>query len=202
MKKKPIFMALCFTVPFLYFSYRIWNISKNDTTAQNECIAVASGRYYLDDGTHQTYLQISNCDTESHTFDMELHHVDGDDLKEFLFHENYRPIDTYTCKTDAQGNPLFDEKGMYLLYSAEECEQINLEAERQVHDAVEAWCAAQLHSYHYEQQTDFFTYADWYQETGADAGGNPFTTTLIAFPQKIMFEDYIWIFDEAQEEKQ
>ena len=199
MKKKPFIVALCITVPLFYFSYRIWNVTKSEMENPQDQFAVTTGRYYLDDGKRQAYIDVSNCDAQARTFDMEYHNVDLEALKEVLFLRSYETMTEYDVKIDENGEPILDEHGDFIYYTVEECERINRDEEQRIRNAIEAWCAESTHSYHYGEPTYSFTNADYYEEI--DRNNDNIDTVIIAFPDKIVFGEYMWKLDEAKENK-
>lgn len=199
MKKKLLIVALCITVPLFYFSYRIWNVTKSEPEIPQDRFAVTAGRYYLDDGKRQAYIDVSNCDAQARTFDMECPNMHLETLKEVLFLENYQTMVEGTVKVDENGEVILDEHGDLITYTVEECEQINRDEEQRIRNAIDAWCAESTHSYHYSEPTYLFTNADYYEEL--DTNDYNIYTAIIAFPDKIVFGEYMWKLDEAKESK-
>ncbi len=199
MKKKPFIVALCITVPFFYFSYRIWNVTKSETEIPQDQFAVTAGRYYLDDGKRQAYIDVSNYDAQARTFDMEYSNVNLETLKEVLFLGNYETMTEYDFKIDENGEPILDEHGDFIYYTVEECERINRDEEQRIRNTIDAWCAESTHSYHYSEPTYLFTNADYYEEH--DTNDYSIDTVIIAFPDKIVFGEYMWKLDKAKENK-
>jgi len=204
MKKKHIIVALCIAVPLLYFSYRVWNAAKQESEEpelQANTVTVTPGRYFLDDGTQTVYLDISNCDAEAQTFTLTYYNVDIEDLNSYLLNEEYQAITEWDIKCDDTGEPLYDEDGNFIHYTAEECEQLNQENLRQIQESISVWCAEPSHTYGYLEPMEMYLNADWYSEIGKDGNDSGLTSYVIVFSDKIMFEEYTWKLDPSQEEK-
>lgn len=204
MKKKLIIVALCIAVPLLYFSYRVWNIAKQEPEgpeSQAITVAVTRGRYYLDDGTQTVYLDISDYDAEAQTFTLTYHNVDIEDLKNYLLTDNYRALTEWDIKSDDAGEIIYDENGNWITYTAEECEQINQENLRQIQESTAVWCAEPSHTYGYSEPTEMYLNADRYNEIGKDGNDPGLTTSVIVFSDKIIFEEYTWKLEPSQGEK-
>ena len=114
--------------------------------------------------------------------------------KEIVYvHTNITPV------KDENGEVILDEHGDFITYTVEECEQINRDEEQRIRNAVDAWCAESTHSYHYSEPTYLFTNADYYEEL--DTNDYNIDTAIIAFPDKIVFGEYMWKLDEAKGNK-
>ena len=189
--KKWIIVALCIAVPLLYFSYRIWNAFKEKPTLQESTVSVIPGRYWLDNGQKNAYLEVGNCDPDNRTFELTLHSVDMDELKEYLIDSQYRPITEWDYK--------INEDGDQVPYTAQECEQINRESMERISKQADAFCSQAVHVYAYSEPTEIYAYADWYTEQFICENDCIGENGIIVFPKKLMFEDYIWILADIEE---
>ena len=180
---RKIIIAICFAGIIGYCLFRILHVVQVTKSPSTE---VECGRYYLDNGKQESYIDILTVDNAKNTFQITINGYNFPDTLKMV-------IDTYG--TAMIGEVVTNDDGTILTIESEsQCEEYAEEKKMLLKQQYQTYITQDVHTYYLVSEYD--SVLGWYQYTDSECM-NLFDLRYDPKRKLIAFDMYLWKMEEG-----